>query len=307
MAVGINDVKSYYIETADDVAERVRRCLKYAPPERLAFAPDCGQSQTARWAARQKLVSMVTGVKKVRAEMAYDSGGFVASELLADISGARIDRDAFHLWWLGQSGFLIHWQDRFLLMDPYLSDSLTAKYANYRQATRSHDGITVRPEQLDFVHVVTSSHHHTDHLMQRLCVRCSPSIKYRDCRAGSHPRFCGTAGLQLSPHPVAHARRWPNAGCRRFLLHAVASAHETVERDEQGRCRYLGYIVRFGRWTIYHSGDTVRYDGMAETLETWNIDVALLPINGRAPERRVPGNLWDGEAMRSLATRISGS
>jgi 5-methyltetrahydropteroyltriglutamate--homocysteine methyltransferase len=69
VAVGIIDVKSYYIETADDVAERVRLCLKYAPAERLSFAPDCGLSQTARWAARSKLQNMVRGVMRVREEV----------------------------------------------------------------------------------------------------------------------------------------------------------------------------------------------------------------------------------------------
>jgi 5-methyltetrahydropteroyltriglutamate--homocysteine methyltransferase len=68
-AVGIIDVKSYYIETPEDVANRVRACLKHAPPERLSFAPDCGLSQTARWAARQKLKNMVEGVKCVRREL----------------------------------------------------------------------------------------------------------------------------------------------------------------------------------------------------------------------------------------------
>jgi 5-methyltetrahydropteroyltriglutamate--homocysteine methyltransferase len=69
VAVGIIDVKSYYIETPEDVAARVRACLQYAPPERLAFAPDCGLSQTARWAARRKLENMVAGVKLVRKEL----------------------------------------------------------------------------------------------------------------------------------------------------------------------------------------------------------------------------------------------
>jgi len=69
VAVGIIDVKSYYIETVQDVAERVRRCLKFGPPERLSFAPDCGLSQTARWAAREKLKNMVDGVKLVRGEL----------------------------------------------------------------------------------------------------------------------------------------------------------------------------------------------------------------------------------------------
>jgi 5-methyltetrahydropteroyltriglutamate--homocysteine methyltransferase len=68
-AVGIIDVKSYYIESPSDVAERVRLCLKHAPAEKLSFAPDCGLSQTARWAARQKLENMVAGVSLVRREL----------------------------------------------------------------------------------------------------------------------------------------------------------------------------------------------------------------------------------------------
>jgi 5-methyltetrahydropteroyltriglutamate--homocysteine methyltransferase len=65
VSVGIIDVKSYYIETPQDVAARVRQCLAFAPPERLSFAPDCGLSQTARWAARKKLKALVEGVKLV--------------------------------------------------------------------------------------------------------------------------------------------------------------------------------------------------------------------------------------------------
>jgi 5-methyltetrahydropteroyltriglutamate--homocysteine methyltransferase len=69
VAVGIVDVKSYYIETPEDVAQRVRRCLKHAPADRLVLAPDCGLSQTARWAAKQKLANLVSGVRLVRREL----------------------------------------------------------------------------------------------------------------------------------------------------------------------------------------------------------------------------------------------
>jgi 5-methyltetrahydropteroyltriglutamate--homocysteine methyltransferase len=72
VAVGIIDVKSYYIETPEDVAARVRRCLEFAPADRLSFAPDCGLSQTARWAARKKLAAMVDGVKRVRSELGIE-------------------------------------------------------------------------------------------------------------------------------------------------------------------------------------------------------------------------------------------
>ncbi|MGL6269958.1 MAG: hypothetical protein ACRC2O_18640, partial [Chitinophagaceae bacterium] len=66
VAVGIIDVKNYYIETAQDVVERIEKCLKFVPAEKLSVAPDCGLSQTARWASRQKLINMVKGAKLVR-------------------------------------------------------------------------------------------------------------------------------------------------------------------------------------------------------------------------------------------------
>jgi 5-methyltetrahydropteroyltriglutamate--homocysteine methyltransferase len=69
VAAGVIDVKSYYIESADDVIRRVRRCLEYALAERLSLAPDCGLSQTARWAAKLKLKNLVDGVRTVRREL----------------------------------------------------------------------------------------------------------------------------------------------------------------------------------------------------------------------------------------------
>jgi 5-methyltetrahydropteroyltriglutamate--homocysteine methyltransferase len=68
-AVGVIDVKSYWIEPPEEVAARVRRFLELAPAERLVFSTDCGLSQTARWAARQKLANLVAGVRLVNAEL----------------------------------------------------------------------------------------------------------------------------------------------------------------------------------------------------------------------------------------------
>ncbi len=66
VAVGIIDVKSYFIETPEIIEEKVRACLEHASADQLVFAPDCGLSQTARWAAKQKLANMVEGVVRVR-------------------------------------------------------------------------------------------------------------------------------------------------------------------------------------------------------------------------------------------------
>jgi L-ascorbate metabolism protein UlaG (beta-lactamase superfamily) len=80
----------------------------------------------------------------------------------------------------------------------------------------------------------------------------------------------------------------------------VPAAHEAIERDAAGRMLHLGYVVRCGPFAIYHAGDTIPYDGQAarvrEAAGPGGIDVALLPINGRAPERGVPGNLTGEEA-----------
>lgn len=69
VAVGVIDVKSYFIESPELVAEKVRACLEFAPADRLVFAPDCGLSQTARWAAKRKLTNMVAGVRRVREDL----------------------------------------------------------------------------------------------------------------------------------------------------------------------------------------------------------------------------------------------
>ncbi len=79
-----------------------------------------------------------------------------------------------------------------------------------------------------------------------------------------------------------------------FQVTAVPAAHEELAPE------YVGYIVRVGPYVLYHSGDTVRFPHQAESLRTFGIDIALLPINGRAPERRVAGNL-DGPEAAQLA------
>src|SRR5215204_2904884 len=85
---------------------------------------------------------------------------------LTDVASVRsaAPPDRLTLWWLGQSGFLVACRGAFLLFDPYLSDSLTKKYA---ATDKPHTRMTARvvdPAGLDFIDVVTSTHTHTDHL-----------------------------------------------------------------------------------------------------------------------------------------------
>src|SRR6266404_7199995 len=223
---------------------------------------------------------------------------------LADVKAARDDFGHFHLWWLGQSGFLLQWQGRHLLFDPYLSDSLTKKYA---ATDKPHVQMTERvisPERLSFVDVVTSSHNHTDHLDAETLVRIlTGDPRPKRVIAESNRAFAADR-LSIDPAIPIGVDDGTTVEISGIRFSGVASAHETVERDDQGRARFLGYVLQFGEWVVYHSGDTIRYSGMAEKLRTFGVHVALLPINGRAPERRVAGNLSGPEAAQ-LAKDIS--
>ncbi len=214
---------------------------------------------------------------------------------LADVAAVRAApvSDALTLWWLGQSGFLVHFRGEFLLFDPYLSDSLTKKYA---ATDKPHVRLTARvvdPAALDFVDVVTSTHNHTDHLdaetllplfaasSQARLVMPKANLEFVAQRLGAAHRF------RLAP--LAEGER---TTIGHFTLEAVPAAHEHLAPE------FAGFVVTAGPHRIYHSGDTVLYPGMADRLRPFALDLALLPINGRAPERRVSGNLDGPEAAR---------
>ncbi len=224
--------------------------------------------------------------------------------LLAEIHAADAGRDAFHLWWLGQSGFLLKWRGQFLLFDPYLSDSLTEKYA---ATDKPHVRITERaiaPEALDASPLVTSSHNHTDHLdaatLQPLA-RANGGLKLALPAANvdfARERLGADSGIDLVGLEEGRSSTFGE-----FELHAVAAAHNAVERDGSGRPRFIGIVAKFGSWSVYHSGDTLWHRDLLPSLLPHSVDLALVPINGNRPERRVAGNL-NGTEAAALAKGI---
>jgi len=185
-----------------------------------------------------------------------------------------------------------------LLFDPYLSESLTTKYA---ATDKPHVRMTLRPidpARLDMIDVVTSSHPHTDHLDAQTLVplkQANPDLRLilPEATRASAIEKLGTTGDWL-----VGVNDGETIDVASFKFHPVPAAHETIERDEHGRSMFLGYVVRFGEpaITVYHSGDCVPYGGQAELLAPFRPDIALLPINGRRTERRVAGNFWGREA-----------
>ena len=228
---------------------------------------------------------------------------------LADLdrAGSEAAPDSLHVWWLGQSGFLLQWQGHRLLLDPYLSDSLTRKYAT---TDKPHVRMTERvvdPSRLSGITVVTASHAHTDHLDPETLLPLAQSnpglhlvfpeaIRSLAAARSGLPQEsligldAASAGRSVGPEAL------PAVTLGAFQIQAVPAAHETLDCDPLGRLSCLGFLIRVGSWTVYHSGDTILFPGLEDRLREARIDLALLPINGRSPERRVAGNLWGHEA-----------
>lgn len=204
--------------------------------------------------------------------------------------------DSFDVWWLGQSGFLLQWNSNCLLFDPYLSDSLTKKYASTDKPHTRMSERVIDPQMLDFVDVVTSSHNHTDHLDGETLIpllKVNPDISF----------VVPEANRDFIAERVRCSRDFPiglNDGdtseVKGFTFHGVPSAHNKLERDDRGRCRFMGFVVSFGKFSVYHSGDTLWFDGLERILKPFGVDVAFHPINGNDPTRGVAGNLDTREA-----------
>ena len=224
---------------------------------------------------------------------------FLANEaLLADIEMARNKDQQVHIWWLGQSGFLLQWQTTYLLFDPYLSDSLTKKYAGTDKPHVRMTERVVSPEQLNFIDILTSSHNHTDHLDPETIhplLQANPAMQIILPAAN---RESAAQKLRIAENRIEAIDYQQPLKTQNLVINAIPSAHETLETDSLGRHKYLGYIVQAGAVTLYHPGDTVRYPAMANHLRRWEIDIAMLPINGRSPSRGVAGNLDGAEAVK---------
>jgi L-ascorbate metabolism protein UlaG (beta-lactamase superfamily) len=223
-------------------------------------------------------------------------------EALVDAVRPRRADGSVRIWWLGQSGFAIRYRDDCLLIDPYLSDSLTTKYADTDTPhVRLHPRV-VAPEDLARVPVtaVLATHHHTDHLDPDTIGPIVAALK-----AAGHPvsvvapetwrdLAAERAGVDASSIVGMDEGKTIQVGA--FEVVAIAAAHETIEYDARGRRKCLGYIFRSSAATLYHSGDTLLYDGQAARLRPYAVDIALLPINGKV------GNMSGADAARLAHT-----
>ena len=216
--------------------------------------------------------------------------------LIEEMDSFLHQKEGFRLWWLGQSGYLLQWKGKRVLIDPYLSDSLTKKYAETEKPHIRMSELVVRPELLRNISVVTSSHNHTDHLDAETLVpvlKNNPKIKFIIPEANRS--FVADRVKCDSAFPIG-MNDGKSISINGFTFNGIPAKHNELARDENGNCKFMGFVIQFGKYAIYHSGDTLWFEEMIGLLSPFDIDVAILPINGNKPERKVAGNLNCKEA-----------
>jgi L-ascorbate metabolism protein UlaG (beta-lactamase superfamily) len=218
-------------------------------------------------------------------------------ELIAEMDSLLKDESSLYIWWLGQSGFLLQHNSKRVLFDPYLSDSLTKKYLTTDKPHTRMSELVVDPNLLKNINVVTSSHNHTDQpLLQN-----NLNIKFVIPKANRN-FIAERVGCDINFPIGLNQHSSLNIDGIEFI--GVPAKHNEIDKDDNGNCKYMGFVIKFGNYIIYHSGDTLWFDELIEILKPHNVDIALLPINGNKPERKVAGNL-DCKEAATLAKKIN--
>jgi L-ascorbate metabolism protein UlaG (beta-lactamase superfamily) len=207
--------------------------------------------------------------------------------------------------WLGQAGFIIRAGARRLIIDPYLSDTLAAKYKGTATPHERIERPPIQPTELGRIDLVLTTHHHTDHMDPGTLAplaQSHPNLRFVVPRASQSEAFkrIGAANDRLIPMGAGEQiEPWPG-----LSIVALRAAHETLETDIEGNHRFLGYALIFrvesNDVSIIHSGDTIPFAGQSEEYRRMRPDLLLLPVNGRSETlaaRGIAGNLTLDEAV----------
>lgn len=207
---------------------------------------------------------------------------------------------ALRLFWLGQAGFVVEGGGRRLVIDPYLSDSLAEKYRGKPFPHIRMMPAPVAPGAIAHVDLVLATHAHTDHLDPGTLPALLAANPQARLVAPRSARALALERAAIPPDRLVLIEAGESLTLAGIPITATRAAHEALERDAAGDHRFLGLGFRLGGWAVFHSGDTIPFDGQIAELRTLRPDLGLFPVNGRDAARAangVPGNMTLAEAL----------
>ncbi|MAS94257.1 MAG: hypothetical protein CMO55_13755 [Verrucomicrobiales bacterium] len=227
-------------------------------------------------------------------------------EFVEDFQGADNVSGAIHIWWLGQSSFLIKWNGNGLLIDPYLSDSVTRKTATTDTPLQRISEHVVDPLELSGIDVVLCSNNDPDRFDPEtlLPLRASnPNLKVV-VPAGNRTEAEELLGKAGPPILTVNAGTYTSYGA--FDFHGITATTPKIRRDSRGNSKDLGFVIVFGPFSIYFSSATTWHTSLVKDVRRWSINLAILPINGGVDEDG-PGETLNGFQAAALSKAISTS
>jgi L-ascorbate 6-phosphate lactonase len=205
------------------------------------------------------------------------------SDLARDIN--QTDAATPTLWWLGHAGFAIKYEGIVFYVDPCLSTP--------EGRTRIAPPPMTAAESAN-ADLLLCTHTHAAHMDPNTLpdmLKASPRVKV--VLPKSAAEYACSIGIPLhrmtttdSDLRVEYFKNGPYG-----RVYSVPSAHPELNWTPLGGYPHLGYLIRFGAWTIYHPGDCVWYEGIVGRLRPYNVTAALLPIEG-------PGNFDIAQAAQ---------
>ncbi len=211
----------------------------------------------------------------------------------------KLPANSLQFAWAGQAGFLFKTNRVRLGIDLYLSDSLAKKYQGGEFPHKRMVDVPIRPEALTNLDVVLCSHGHTDHMDKDTLTALFSKEKGPLVIA---PRYEVSRLLDMgipAQRIVGLSEGESFKMQEGVTIHAIPAAHEELTYDSWGQIKALGFVVDMGFVSWYHSGDTVRFPSLCESVKTWNPTLCFLPVNGKKPhltEKGIIGNLSITEA-----------
>lgn len=197
--------------------------------------------------------------------------------LIKIIKQKKLSQNEVCTWYLGQEGFIFKFNNKYIVVDPYLSDYVDKNCSQLVKWERLYPA-PIQGTDLDFVDYVICTHSHYDHADPiTLNQIASANEKVKFIIPAPITNVICSYGIKESSVIKAYADK--NIVLDNFSITPIPSAHETFHFDDFGNYYELGYILDFAGKRVFHAGDMCMYDGLIERLT--NIDVGLIPINGR--------------------------
>ena len=224
-------------------------------------------------------------------------------QLVNDFHTAENVAGAIHVWWLGQSGFLVKWNGQSILIDPYLSNSYTRPSEGTEFPIKRASERVVDPLALTGIETVVCSSAQPDRLDPETLLplrAANPNLNLvvPEGIEGQASDLLGKASPNIVP---------VNAGTfvtvNSFEFHGIDAATPKIRRDVNSNSKDLGFVILFGPFALYHSGQTIWHTHLLKAIRRWPINLSFMPISGdeKASNGRDSLNGFEAAALAKAA------